>query len=215
MKILFHKYNLKTWIVFCLALIVAAVVYNRLPDRIPIHFGMNGEANRYGGKLFIFMPAAVILCLQILAEILRRIDPKYRAYAMFESHYYTIMFLVALLMFLIEIATIALSFHMNWSVKTISIGGCGILMAFIGNIMPKFKHNYFVGIRTSWTLADENVWYLTHRFASKIWVVGGLVMIVCVVLPVDIGASLFFAVLGVMVVVPVIASYLYYRKSRG
>jgi uncharacterized membrane protein len=215
MKVLFHKYNLKTWIVFCVALIVACVVYNRLPDRIPVHFGMNGEANRYGGRLYIFLPAAVILCLQIVAEIFRRIDPKHRSYEMFESHYYTIIFLVSLLMILMEMATIAISFHMNWNVKTISTGGCGILMAFIGNIMPKFKHNYFVGIRTSWTLADENVWYLTHRFASKIWVVGGLVMIVGVILPVDIGHILFLVDLGVMVVVPVVASYVYYRKSRG
>jgi uncharacterized membrane protein len=206
---------MKTWVVFCVALVAACVVYSRLPEQIPVHFGINGEPNRYGGRIYIFLPAVVILFLQIVAEVFRRIDPKRKAYEQFESHYYTIMFLVSLIMIMIEMATIALSFQMNFNFTSIVLGACGILLAAIGNMMPKFKHNYFVGIRTSWTLADENVWYLTHRFASKMWVIGGIMMVLCIILPVDIAKLLFGVDLGVMVLIPVVASYLYYKKLHG
>ena len=59
----------------------------------------------------------------------------------------------------------------------------GALFVLIGNYMPKCKQNFTLGVRTRWTLTDEETWNATHRFAGKVWVIGGLTVLVCVFLP--------------------------------
>ena len=58
-----------------------------------------------------------------------------------------------------------------------------VLFTVIGNLMPKFKHNYFIGIKTPWTLASEEVWFATHRLGGKLWFYGGLIMIIFSFIP--------------------------------
>ena len=89
----------------------------------------------------------------------------------------------------------------------------GAMMAFCGNIMPKFKPNYFTGVKTPWTLADENVWYLTHRFTGKLWVACGIQMIFAAFLPPFWKLCLFFPLILIMVLLPVLYSYLVYRRD--
>jgi len=80
--------------------------------------------------------------------------------------------------------------------------------------MPKFKHNYFVGIRTSWTLASEDVWYKTHRFGGKVWVAAGLLLITSLFFGVTGKAVIFIISLTVMVVAPIIYSYVEFQKVK-
>lgn len=212
MKTIFNKYNRKTWIIFIITLGVACIAYYKLPDRIPAHFSVSGAVNRYWGKGFIFLNSGFILLLQLTTEIIKRIDPKKNEYEHFLSYYYNIMFAVSLLIFIVQMITIGTAFHMKLNVTTIMFGACGILFSFIGNMMPKFKHNYYIGIRTSWTLADENVWYLTHRMAAKIWLIGGILMVFCIVLPNTAAVTLFAVDTAVLVLLPTAASYLFFRN---
>ncbi|WP_312091270.1 SdpI family protein [Aminipila sp.] len=212
-KSLFNRYNLKTWVLFVIAIIIAGIAFPELPKQIPMHFNVAGEIDNYGSRYMIFLAPALILIFQVIAEVCRHIDPKKENYDVFTNYYYQIIFAVGLMMLAIEGITIAAAFGKNVYVSTIMPVMIGVLFVFIGNMMPKLKHNYTVGIKTSWTLANEQVWYETHRFAGKIWVIGGLVEVFTVFIPSYWKFITFFTVVLLMVIIPIVFSYIRYKNK--
>ncbi|MGB8954650.1 MAG: SdpI family protein, partial [Tumebacillaceae bacterium] len=105
-----------------------------------------------------------------------------------------------------------LGYEINASrVVRIIIGG---IFAVMGNYLGRIRFNYFVGIRTPWTLANEEVWRRTHRFAGPVWFFCGLAALVCAFLPGALASILVIVILAVAVVVPIVYSYLAFAKSR-
>lgn len=181
---LIHKDNYKQYIIGLLSLIAAIISYPLLPDQIPVHFNTQGVADNYGSPLMVFLFPALILGICILAEITRHAEPKRSSYALFEKHYYMFFFALDLFLFLIHLYIITYSLELiTFNITNIMIVLIGILFLFIGNVMPKFKQNYFMGIRTPWTIANDQVWYDTHRFAGKLWFVLGIAICICGFLP--------------------------------
>lgn len=214
MNKIFRHENIKTWILFAVTLLVGLISYNYLPERIPVHFDAAGNIDRYGGRISIFLAPAVIAAMTLLAEFVRNVDPKKNSYNKFNKQYYMIFFAVSLLMFMIQLYTIAVS--MNVKILNISIimpVAVGMLFTVIGNSMPKFKQNFYAGIRTSWTLSDEEIWFKTHRFGGKLWFVGGILMMATAVLPKNMNFIVFTFLALVLALIPVIYSYVIYRNK--
>lgn len=91
----------------------------------------------------------------------------------------------------------------------------GLLFVVIGNYMPKTKMNGTLGIKISWTYSSEENWTATHRFAGKVWVVGGLLMLPCVVLPEAVAIVLMTAELVVLCALPMWYSWRFYKRERA
>jgi len=89
----------------------------------------------------------------------------------------------------------------------------GALFVVLGNYLPKCKQSFTTGIKIKWTLANEENWYATHRMAGKVWMVGGVLLVPCVFLPIEIAFLVFFVLLLVMILVPTIYSWRYYKKQ--
>lgn len=213
MKKLFHQENYKLWMLALLALSIAVIAYPFLPEEIPIHFGHNGEIDRYAGTWTIFLMPAVIIVLIISAEIFRFLDPKRKSYAIFSKQYYMVHSLASLLFILLEIYIIAMSVGIEvMNINHLMPAILGILFLVLGNSMPKFKHNYFCGIKTCYTIASEEVWFMTHRFAGKLWFVGGFSMILTVFLPTKAVMIAFLIIVVILTIVPILYSYLVYRR---
>ena len=87
-----------------------------------------------------------------------------------------------------------------------------LLFILIGNVMGRFKHNYFVGIRTPWTLANEEVWRKTHRVAAPIWVLGGIINILLAFTETNFKGIWFVAIVAVISIVPIVYSYIVYQQ---
>jgi uncharacterized membrane protein len=87
----------------------------------------------------------------------------------------------------------------------------GLMFMVIGNLLPKCKRNRSIGIKVPWALADDENWNKTHRFAGKVWVLGGAVMMASAVLG---SFVLFFVISLLMCIVPTLYSYLFYRKNK-
>lgn len=214
MNRIFRTENIKIWILFAVTFLTAAISYGYLPEQIPVHFNAAGEIDNYGGRITVFLAPLVILIMILLAEFLRNADPKKSSYEKFSRQYYMIFFLVSLLMFLIQLYTIAVSFEIKiFNINVIMPAAVGLLFAVIGNSMPKFSQNYYVGIRTSWTLSDEDVWLKTHRVGGKIWFIGGLLMILSAFLPNPFKMIIFFAAVAALVLIPIIYSYVVYKMK--
>ena len=92
----------------------------------------------------------------------------------------------------------------------------GLFFACLGNLMHSIKPNYFAGIRTPWTLESEDTWRATHQLAGKLWVAGGIaVTILTFLLPPTVATIFFISTIVVLSIVPIVYSYIYFKKHRS
>ena len=91
----------------------------------------------------------------------------------------------------------------------------GLMFILLGNYMPKVKHNYTFGIKTPWTFASEIVWNKTHRMAGPMWVAGGVIMMCGIFMPAKVAFVTMFALIILLVIIPMVYSYLEYKKEEN
>ena len=91
--------------------------------------------------------------------------------------------------------------------------GIGLLFIYLGKTMSRIRFNYTMGIRTPWTLASEDVWQRTHRFAGPLWLIGGIVMLIIAFLPGSLAFILMFIIVAIIAIVPILYSYFIYIKD--
>ena len=206
------------WAFSVVPVIILMVVYQKLPERVPVNFGFDGTVNAYGDRATLWMMAGLGPLMALLFQFLPRIDPKRQNYAKFQRYYDQF----AIFMELFLLAVFGLVVTETLRPGTVSIGRAvtaliSIMLVLLGNMMGKIKHNYFFGIRTPWTLADPDVWTRTHTLGGKLWFVLGVVLLPCSLL---LPEQAFFVVLmggllGTTALV-IVLSYLWYRqKQRG
>ena len=196
------------------SLLLSLTVFSSLPEQITAHWNVHGTVDRFAPKLTVFIFPGIIFLITILFQFMRRTDPNSDNYDKFQREYHRYTFVIGLVFFAVQIMTIAAAFRMDFNVNLIFCLGIGSLFIFIGNLLPKTKHNYFIGIRTPWTLADEQNWFRTHRLAGKIWVLGGLIVALTALAPESFQVPVFLTILAVMVVTPFVYSYTEFRKKR-
>ena len=209
----------KEWYVLIILLapfIASLLLWNDMPDIVPTHFNAAGEADDYGPKwinAFLLPGIAVITYLFLL--FIPKIDPKKRIESA-QKPIAAIRILIPL--FLVGIYSLVMmkSLDMDIDISRFVSISVGIVIMISGNYMNSIKPNYFIGIRTPWTLEDADVWKKTHRFSSKVWIIGGLIMIISSVfinqksyVYVIITATLFLAV------IPLLYSYLIFNKLQN
>lgn len=202
------------WILAFLPLALVAFTYARLPEQIPTNWGIDGVVQGYGPKWNLLIIAGLSPLVALLYTAMPRLDPKRRNYEKFSRQYngFICVFLLLLFGFTAMIVSESLSPGKISIGKTI-MAVFGLFFVYLGNIMPKFKRNYFMGIKTPWTLASDEVWIGTHRMAGYMWFAGGIaILIISLLLPMRELFAAFFAVMMFITIVPTIYSFLLYRK---
>lgn len=202
-----------------LALFVIAIAFSlymsqHLPDTVPTHWGLNGKPDQYGSKWtnLLLMPGVMVF-LALLTPALAKISPRKFEVASFEETYGYAMFLCGGLMLALHIVIVQASTGEHLDMNRTMMFVLFAFFALLGNVMGKIKQNFFMGIRTPWTLADERVWHATHRFAGRLWLVCGVIGAIGALLGVPFMIE--FGFLLVMAFVPVVKSYLLYGKVGG
>lgn len=214
MKNIFNKKMLKTWIVALVILIVAIVGILIMPDTIPTHFGPSGEPDAWGTKYSVLMYPGIVILITILAIPMMKIDPKLENYERFEKYYYNFFFVFSIFFLVVELANIAIALGMAVNVGSVICFTVGVFMFFVGNLLPKIKQNFFFGIKAPWTLADEEVWFKTHRLGGKVFVLGGIAMMVGAFVPGEEKVWVLLTVIIFMVLIPFVYSILIYLKKN-
>lgn len=197
--------------------VYAAYIFPQLPAEVPLHFGADGQPDRYGAKSELWFPILILAGVSLLTYFLvpnvGKIDPKKSADRMPETLQkigIAVVFFMAGLNFFVLHSTLS----GGAGTKTIAIL-MGVFFAYLGNLMHSMKPNYFVGIRLPWTLENETNWRKTHQFASKIWVAGGLIVVaLSLLLPDRLALPVLIAFVLLMVMIPTIYSFLLYRKMQ-
>ena len=210
------KINIVIACLLAITLVYILIVYPSLPDLIPTHFGVSGDADGYSKKSYIFVIYGLLILLNILMPTIAKIDPKRENYSRFFKSF-DISRVAINLLFMGLIVVITQSSLSNltetFSVDRLVPALLGLVFIVIGNYMPKFKHNYTMGIKTPWTLADENVWNRTHRISGPIWIAAGAIMIVNRFLFQNtLSMYIIIVVIIFVVIFPFVYSYFIYKK---
>ena len=194
--------------------VIVAVQYPSLPDPMPTHWNAAGQVNGWMPKFWgaYFLPL-LMAGMWLLFLVLPKISPRGFEMEPFLRAWGVLKVTILALMTYIGMLVLRAAQHGGEMSQTPIFVAIGILFAVIGNLLGKVTRNFFVGIRTPWTLASEEVWYRTHRLAGKLFVAAGLFMVVASLA----GLRLWplFVSLGVAALVPVVYSYVIYRRIEG
>lgn len=194
-----------------------AILYPDLPETVSVHFGLSGKADGFGAKSSAWLSTggfglvSLVVCLILL--FLSKIDPK-QVTAAAQATQHKIALVLAVFMCILNCFMIYSLPKQQLPVSGLYIIIC-LLFTLLGNFMNNLKPNYFVGIRTPWTLESETNWRKTHHLGSKLWFAGGMVMAVLLLLvPEQACRAVFLAGVIVLALVPVTYSFLLFKKSK-
>lgn len=155
---------------------MAAWAYPQLPEIIAVHWNFAGQVDGYGGKFWgVFFLPTLITGLWALLSVLPTTDPLKANIAKFRPTYNLTVLMIMLV--LVSIAKLALLWNLGYRFPftLILLGLLNVLSLGLGALLPRMKRNYFMGIRTPWTLASDEVWDATHELSGKLFVSAGIV----------------------------------------
>lgn len=205
------------WAMALIPLVITAFIYNSLPAEIPMHWNIHGDIDAWYPKFpWAFMAPLIGIAITLLVGILPKIDPKKANYDRFKEQYFLIRFLLVAFFAVLQFVTMSISLGATFiKVDTIIKLMLGILFIVLGNLMPKFKQNYFMGIKTPWTLDNEVVWAKTHRHGGFVWFIAGLIMTVLAFFPGNGSAYSYFAVIFISALEPILYSWVQHRRQKS
>ena len=207
------KKNLKvliiTSVVILLPVLIGLVLWNQLPEQIPTHWNAGGEVDGWSSKAFaVFGLPLILLAAQWLCLLGTAADPKKNNHPVKVLH--LVLWIIPILSVVLFAVTYAVALGKEVRMEMVMPVFEGLLLAVIGNYLPKCKQNYTIGIKIPWTLNSEENWNKTHRFAGWMWTVCGIIIMLTGFFG---GVWIFFAVVLLMVLAPFIYSYVLHRKG--
>ena len=186
------------------------IVWDRLPENIATSFGWNGEITGYSSKMFAVVGLPAILTIvNLICIIATNADPRRKNIS--NKMFTAVISIVPVCSLLCGACIYGNALGYKVSVESIMPVFMGILFFVLGFILPKCKQNYTIGIKLPWTLHDEENWDKTHKLAGKLWIYGGIIMVVSGLFNLT---FLFMAIIFALVIIPTVYSYLLYRKQK-
>ena len=210
------KAILLMWIVSLLPFVLVAIAWPYLPERIPGHWGLNGQIDRYDAPATLWLMCAIGPLLSLGFQFLPRLDPKRENYEKFQPYYDFFGPLVPLLLLLCIAVTLSESLWPGQINVARAIGlMVGVLFLIIGNIMGKVKTNWFMGFRTPWPLSDPDVWNKTQRLGGWTFFLSGLsAVILSLLAPVQVFFAVFFAILFLGIALTYFMSWKWFKDKE-
>ncbi|MGI6683918.1 MAG: SdpI family protein [Bacillota bacterium] len=198
-------------IIFSLAL--GFYVYPMLPDQVPSHWNFRGDVDGYSSRTWgAFGIPLMILGFYFLFVVLPLIDPKKENYLKFTRTYAILKYALTVFFFLLYLATIGVSLGYPVNINRLVPMSIAILFVILGNYMSTIRHNYFMGIKTPWTLANEKVWTKTHRLGGKLWVFSGIIGFIAQIISPGVGSILTLVLVIGSAFFAMAYSWWYYQK---
>ena len=200
-----------TSIVTLLPVLIGIICWNRLPDVMATHFGMNNEANGFSSKAFaVFGIPVILLAVLWFGAIVTSRDPKRQNIS---PKMFSLVVWIAPFTSLV-VAAILYPVNLGYELDITFFSELlfGVMFIIIGTYLPKARQNYTIGIRVPWTLANEENWNRTHRLAGKLWIICGILMII-ICLTRSASLQWLVGILLITVLVPCIYSYWLHAKK--
>lgn len=208
------KQELPLIAIVLLPFIYLAYIWNQLPEKVPMHWNIKGEIDRYGEKMeLILIPILLPLLVYIIFLVVPKIDPKNKLNKM-GNKLQTIKVLSTTFMSILALFILFSAKHQSFANPNYIILLIGVLYIILGNYFQTIKANYFIGIRTPWTLENESVWKKTHKLGGKLWFVGGIIVVLAsLILDKNPNVTLFLIITGIITIIPIVHSYIIFKRE--
>jgi len=202
-------------VIAAVAVAVSVWAYAQLPPTVATHWNLRGTPDGFSSRALaaVIMPA-VILVMTGLFNVLPRLDPRRENYTKFIGTYWLIANAVLLFILIGHAMIIATGLGFAVKIDRLMPIGVGLLFIVLGNYLTRVEPNWFVGIRTPWTLSSDTVWRKTHRTGGWLMVVGGFVIAACAFLPHGAFLPLFIGAIVVVAVIPIVQSYILWKREK-
>lgn len=217
---------MRRWLLGCLLLTCLAFAgagwfyvakYDDLPDTVPTHWNIHGEPDAWTAKtdvfwVFFLMPTLMAV-FALLLPVFPWLSPKHFELDVFRDTYGYVMTLVVALLGYLHGVILWNTLHPDARLIRWLVGGIFLFFALMGNVLGRVRRNFWIGVRTPWTLASDAVWIQTHRLSAWLFVLAGLGGFVAVLLGVPL-AVCFFGLIGAALIPVVYSLVLYKRLER-
>ena len=200
-----------TSLLVLIPMIVGLLLWNQLPDEIPVHFDSAGKPDNYESKAFaVFFIPLLLWAMHLLTGFVTLADPKKQNIS--DKVFLLVLFIVPAVSIFGTLVMYTGALGLPISINMVGNLFLGIIFLVIGNYMPKSRQNYTIGIKVPWTLNDTENWNKTHRFAGIIWIICGIILLI----------NAFFdiiwivpASIAVAALLPTAYSFLLYLRKAG
>jgi uncharacterized membrane protein len=206
-----RKYYLVGMFLTAAVLVATVIAYPRLPSSLATHWNLHNQPNGYGPKWTLFLVGPGLMAfMMLLMYVLPWLSPKNFEVDSFRSTYLQIMLILVCMMAYLYAVTLWAGLGHAVDVGRAIVGGICLIFALLGNLMGKVRRNFYIGVRTPWSLASERVWNATHRVAAKTLVAGGLLGLALTAAGLD-GLSVLVVILAAAIV-PIVYSLVFYKQ---
>ncbi|TSC92976.1 MAG: hypothetical protein CEN89_341 [Candidatus Berkelbacteria bacterium Licking1014_7] len=208
------------WLILALigcVFILSGMLWQELPDQLPVHWNFAGEPDRYGSKFINLFALPIFSLLTLLGmSWIPRIDPFSKNYEKFAGAFMTFKAIITLFFIYLYAVVIYASFYGdNIPGNIFFIPAFSVLFIIMGYYLPRLRRNYFIGIRTPWTLSSDESWDKSHFWAGRVFVAVGLINLLGIFIDSFYSIWLFFSILSLGIIGIVIYSYFVYKKDKN
>ncbi len=196
-----------------IAILAGLLLWSRLPDPMPAHWNAAGEIDGYMSKFWgVFLIPIISIALAGLFLIIPNIDPLKANIAQFRATFNWFIVVFVVYMLYVYALTLFAALGTSFNMTLMLLPAVGLLFIGIGYLMNGAKRNFFIGIRTPWTLSSDTVWNETHKLGSKLFMLGGVVTILCAFLG-EAGIWIMLVAMLGAAFVPIVYSYVLYQRE--
>jgi len=200
--------------IILLSFLIGIYLYPKMPEKMASHWNAQGQVDGYVSKFWgLFLMPFISLALFLLFILIPKIDPLKANIEKFRKYFDGFIIFTILFLFYLFTLTIFWNFGVKFSMNQVLPPAFGILFFYCGILIEKAKRNWFIGIRTPWTLSNDKVWERTHKIGGKLFKVVGIIAFLGIIFPNYAFFLILFPVIAVSIYT-VIYSYFEYRKER-
>ncbi len=186
-----NTYTFMNWMQWIILLLLLGSVgigiyyYDAIPDYMVTHWNAAGEANGYMEKdIGLFLMPVTMIVLLLIFYIIPHIDPLKENIKKFDKYYEGFIFIFMFFLAYVHFLSVAWNLGYSFEITRLTAPAFGVLFIYLGMLCGKSKQNWFIGIRTPWTLSSERVWERTHNIAKDLFMgIGALWIIVGILVP--------------------------------
>ena len=207
----YKKTLILTSLIMLIPMIIGLLLWNQLPERVPSHWGINGEVDGWSSKTFtVFGLPALLIALQWVCVLASTADPKYKNYN--PKMLKLVLWICPAISLIVNGMVYCAALGVEVPVETVMPLLVGAMFVVIGNWLPKCKQTYTMGIKLPWTYSSEENWRRTHRLGGFVWVAAGLLLLGNLVFNSEL--LLMLLIFGA-ILIPGVYSYWFYRKEKA
>jgi uncharacterized membrane protein len=178
------KTNIIIFLIIVASFAVGAYFYPRFPEKVASHWNAQGEVDGYMGRFWgLFLMPIISVIMWLMFILIPKIDPMKKNIEKFRKYFNAFIVFIMFFLFYIYLLTIAWNMGIRFDIVRAIIFPIAILFYFAGVLMNHAERNWFIGIRTPWTLSSDNVWKKTHQLGAKLFKVAGVIALIGLFFP--------------------------------